>query len=1125
MDEILFNLNDPLEKKVNDRLEEYMKSGKPFDKVFDMIVRDFPYMSMELVERCEHKAYRHFFMGEDGRPVATVKHVAIMHNRLKYKSLYSQKETFFRLYGSEEDLLAAVHVENPAYPHEKAEVHLSFYVNDGDKKLNEFKHTMEAHERSNVYYVPLNVVKECCLLCGKCKHLEFTVVNENVGGQVVKTAVDVYNYWAPAPGTFEVEEAAIRYKGSSVNRDVFYLDSISALEMYVLLKADYGIDANEFDVTVTLCPVETQDGDTALASRMFFCTTDPMDYYCCEFEGFHTLFKVRESYAGNESIPVYVPRPGKYVIELCLWGQAFWSKEIEIAEGADEEYDKEMDEDLVCGLDDEAPMSIPSLDGPEDDSLDDSPAQKMDSDVEEHDDEAVKDTPESRPVQEGNSGEPAFNPTDYIEVLGLALYNISSDEDDDERCLDGISSLPQTSFAAEKLKMLSVIGKYKVIRHNPVLDDEAAFMWFLYDQTGRLVGNSAVRTDNVMSDVWVSAPFGSFCAYKWQMGTYRLELQLKSETVISATFNVGEIDVCSDYDPKLISRRPASVVTLVEGGAIARLEKMAGLKDIKEKIHSMMNFHKLQKLRSQAGLPVKHPSLHARFLGNPGTGKTTVARLLGQIYKEMGLLSSGHVVLEERKNMIGRYYDSEGQAVENALNRAKGGILLIDEAYNLYVKDDEKDPGRRILEYLLTALSDEENRDWMLILAGYPDEMEAMLESNPGIKSRVNECFVFEDFSVDELMEIAALYCDDNSYELSEEARERLRSVVSRDVAAKDKHFGNGRYVNKLMETAINSRMATRISKIESPTYDQLVTIEADDIPITAEEAERISSEGFDETAIDEALKRLDSMVGLAKVKSAIHNFVNISRYLNSQGERYRGKGLLKWNFTGNTGTGKSTVAQILADILKAMNLVQNNEVTEVKGEEIFNVSDYECNEVIRAAVKRSRKGVLFIDGDAPEFRPERYRLTSEQVRFKLAALAAEDNSSGALIIAECTTPNLSIAHSLASNGIYDFDHTFIFDDYTADELYSILLQCLAGYKVSVSGEAEAILKEYIGNLCANRGLAFANARTMKNLSRAIFETLILRMTHSSGTGNERVVEACDVESFVWRRDAGKLGF
>jgi hypothetical protein len=151
--------------------------------------------------------------------------------------------------------------------------------------------------------------------------------------------------------------------------------------------------------------------------------------------------------------------------------------------------------------------------------------------------------------------------------------------------------------------------------------------------------------------------------------------------------------------------------------------------------------------------------------------------------------------------------------------------------------------------------------------------------------------------------------------------------------------------------------------------------------------------------------------------------------------------------------------------------------------------------------------------------------MTSEQVRFKLANLVSDDNASGALIISECSTPDLSIAHSLASNGIYDFDHTFIFDDYTEDELYSILLQCLDKYRTQVSEKAEVIIKEYIRNLCANRNLSFANARTMKNLSRAIFERMILRLNDENDTDAERIVLASDVSSFVWKKVSGKIGF
>jgi hypothetical protein len=321
--------------------------------------------------------------------------------------------------------------------------------------------------------------------------------------------------------------------------------------------------------------------------------------------------------------------------------------------------------------------------------------------------------------------------------------------------------------------------------------------------------------------------------------------------------------------------------------------------------------------------------------------------------------------------------------------------------------------------------------------------------------------------------------------------------------------------------------MATRLSKIPNPTPDQLVTIEAEDIVSDNDEAKRISVGGFDEETIDNALKRLDSMVGMNKVKSAIHNFVNISRYLNSQGEKFTGKGLLKWNFTGNTGTGKSTVAQILADILKAMNLIKNNEVTEIKGEEIFNVSDYECNQVLRDAVKRSRNGLLLIDGDAPEFRSSTYRLTNEQVRFKLANLVNDEKTTGAIIIAECSSPNLSIAHSLANNGIYDYDHIFIFDDYTESELYDILCQCLSKYKVTISPEAEVTIREFICKLSCNKEIGFANARTMKNLSRAIFEAVLLRLheTEAEGEPSERIALAGDVESFIWNSTRKKIGY
>ena len=174
--------------------------------------------------------------------------------------------------------------------------------------------------------------------------------------------------------------------------------------------------------------------------------------------------------------------------------------------------------------------------------------------------------------------------------------------------------------------------------------------------------------------------------------------------------------------------------------------------------------------------------------------------------------------------------------------------------------------------------------------------------------------------------------------------------------------------------------------------------------------------------------------------------------------------------------------------------------------------------------MERSRYGMLFIDGDAPEFRNMgTYRMTNEQLRIKLTSLTAESGGVGALVIAECTSPRQTLANSLAMNGIYDFDHTFIFDDYTAEELFETLRRRLATYRVRFSDEASEKMRAYIEALCTNRNLSFANARTMKLLARTIYEQVVLRESHDK-TSPRRVVLLEDVKSYNWQQSR-RLGY
>ena len=557
---------------------------------------------------------------------------------------------------------------------------------------------------------------------------------------------------------------------------------------------------------------------------------------------------------------------------------------------------------------------------------------------------------------------------------------------------------------------------------------------------------------------------------------------------------------------------------------MARLNKMVGLTNLKRSLSEHLNMVKVANMRMKHGLHTTMPPLHMIFTGNPGTGKTTVADFLGEIYASMGLLSKGDVIRVEKRDLVGEHVGDTERKMRSILNRAKGNILFIDEAYQLYSKDGQSDYGKNVIDSLLTTLAND-NVDMIVILAGYPQDMECLLTMNEGLPSRFPYTFHFEDYSVEELHKISLQRAAKDNYTFSKKAEQLLKSLIKREVLRKRRAFGNARFVTRLLSTEILPRMATRLAKATTePSTRQLKTIVAEDIPITEAEAERIERGGFDNEAIDAALQKLDSLVGQTKVKQAIHNFVDIARYLQSNGEAFVGKGLLKWNFVGNTGTGKSTVAAILADILKAMNLLDRGNVVEVRGEQIFNVSEYQCDQVLRQAMESSRHGLLFIDGDAPEFRNMfEYRLTSEQLRIKLTSLVAETGGQGALVIAECNSPRQTIANSLTINGIYDFDHTFFFDDYTADELFEILSKRLGKHKVSFTPEAEAKMRQYIDHLCANRNLSFANARTMKHLARTIYEQVILRASKDkSSPRNEVTLE--DVKGYNWQQPR-KIGY
>lgn len=280
---------------------------------------------------------------------------------------------------------------------------------------------------------------------------------------------------------------------------------------------------------------------------------------------------------------------------------------------------------------------------------------------------------------------------------------------------------------------------------------------------------------------------------------------------------------------------------------LAPLDNLVGLESVKEKLTTYERVVRFNKMRERLDLPGNTAPLHAMYLGSPGTGKTTIAKLMGRMLHHAGVLTSGHVVVRERANLLGQNYNSESENTLKAIEEAQGGILFIDEAHQLYQPEDRRDPGKFVIETLLTALSEPSMRDWMLILAGYPEEMEKMFEMNPGFKSRIPESniYTFEDFTKEQLFEIAENYFRRQQYTLSPGARYKLMERLDADYENRDKTFGNGRHVMNLIQTEIIPAMAVRVTNANLCDINALTEVKPEDIPLASIDKKKKPRLGF----------------------------------------------------------------------------------------------------------------------------------------------------------------------------------------------------------------------------------------------------------------------------------------
>ena len=257
---------------------------------------------------------------------------------------------------------------------------------------------------------------------------------------------------------------------------------------------------------------------------------------------------------------------------------------------------------------------------------------------------------------------------------------------------------------------------------------------------------------------------------------------------------------------------------------LAELDSYIGLGVVKEEVHNLINMVQVYKLRQQHDLPTTDMSLHMVFTGNPGTGKTMMARMMARIYRCLGILSKGQLVEVDRSGLVAGYVGQTALKTQKVIEKAMGGVLFVDEAYALNGRS-ENDFGQEAIDTLLKAMEDHRD-DLVVIVAGYTDLMDKFIHSNPGLESRFNRFLLFEDYTVDEMMGIFKMRCG-KGYVLAPDAEPLVRDYIAEESA--DGSFGNGRGVRNIFEHILVAQN-NRLAKMDSVTRDDLMTLTADDV-------------------------------------------------------------------------------------------------------------------------------------------------------------------------------------------------------------------------------------------------------------------------------------------------------
>ena len=532
--------------------------------------------------------------------------------------------------------------------------------------------------------------------------------------------------------------------------------------------------------------------------------------------------------------------------------------------------------------------------------------------------------------------------------------------------------------------------------------------------------------------------------------------------------------------------------------------KIVGLESIKLEVRRQASYLEIQRLRVQQGMPSPStPSRHLVFIGNPGTGKTTIARIFARLYYELGFLKENKLVEVDRSKLVAAYIGQTAIKTREAVESALDGVLFIDEAYTL-ARSEVDDFGKEAIDTLIKLMEDNRGR-LVVIVAGYEQEMEKFLSANPGMESRFSRKLIFPNYSPDELFQVFLNLCSEHGFTFDGSVAPDLKRIFEQEISAQRDRFGNGRYIRNLFERCIESQAHRLVLAGSSHTSNALQRIEVADIEDAL--GESLGNRVDAPDAIAEALSELDKLIGLQSVKDQVRQLIDMEKIQVArlaQGLKSTESASHHLVFTGNPGTGKTTVARLVAKIFFAIGITPTANVVEVDRAGL--VGGFLGQTAIKTSevIQKARGGVLFID--------EAYALssgfgTSEGDSFGREAVDSllkgmEDyRSELVVIVAGYTHPMQSFLDS--NPGLRSRFNRFIdFPDYSSAELLEIFLTLCAKSDYSVEENTRGFISTTLKNMQA-MGTTQDNGRFVRNMFERTTEAHAHRVASSSSASKD----------------------